>query len=225
MRRVNGIHGLILDYGEVLCHRPGPDKIARMTDALKLDPETFAARYEQGRGPYDRGDVSFGDYWSAVSAGSVTLDYDLIDQLRRWDVEMWTDVDREMTEWLGRVQASGLKTAVLSNMHVDMAAHARRTFTWLNRLDSVTLSCEVRLVKPERAIYERCLEGVALRPEQALFIDDREVNVRAAREAGLRALRFESVERLRSDLEGLGIRVLPATSDGRGSQASAEPRA
>jgi len=214
MRRVNGIYGLILDYGEVLCHRPGPEKIARMAGALKLDPETFAIRYEEGRGRYDRGDVSFGDYWAAVSAGSVPLDYDLIDQLRRWDVGMWTDVDRDMTEWVGRVHAFGLKTAVLSNMHVDMASYARRTFAWLKHLDSVTLSCEVRLIKPERAIYERCLAGIALRPEQALFIDDREVNVLAAREAGLRALRFESVERLRSDLEGLGIHVLPAVGPG-----------
>jgi len=209
MRRVNGIYGLILDYGEVLCHRPGPEKIARMAGALKLDSETFASRYEQERGRYDRGDVGFGDYWSAVSAGSVTLDYDLIDQLRRWDVGMWTDVDRDMTEWVGRVHASGLKTGVLSNMHCDMASYARRTFAWLKQLDSVTLSCEVRLIKPERAIYERCLDGLALRPEQVLFIDDREANVVAAREAGLRALRFESVERLRSDLESLGIRVVP----------------
>jgi putative hydrolase of the HAD superfamily len=214
MRRVNGIHGLILDYGEVLCHRPAPEKIKRLADALRLDPETFAARYEKGRGAYDRGDVSSGDYWSAVSEGSVALDYDLIDQLRRWDVEMWSDVDSDMTEWLGRVQASGLKTAVLSNMHPDMATYARRTFTWLSAFDSLTLSCEVRLIKPERAIYERCLKSVALRPEQALFIDDREVNVLAAREAGLRALRFESVEGLRSDLDGLGMRVLPATKPG-----------
>jgi putative hydrolase of the HAD superfamily len=140
----------------------------------------------------------------------VKLDYDLIDDLRRWDVEMWTHLDGDMTEWLGRVQASGLKTAVLSNMHPDMASHARRSFAWLQRLDSVTLSCEVRLIKPDRAIYERCLEGLALPPDQLLFIDDREVNVAAAREAGLRALRFESIDRLRSDLEALGFSVLPA---------------
>ena len=210
MKAANGIHGLILDYGEVLCHRPGPEKIARMTDALRLDTETFAARYEKERGPYDRGDVSSRDYWSTVSSGSVELDWDLIDRLRQWDVEMWTDLDRDMTEWLGRVQASGLKTAVLSNMHPDMASHARRSFLWLQRLDHVTLSCEVRLIKPERAIYEQCLEGLALPPDEALFIDDREVNVLAAKEAGLRALRFESIDRLRSDLEGLGFPVLPA---------------
>ena len=212
MRGANGIHGLILDYGEVLCHRPAPEKIARMADALGLDPETFAARYQKERGSYDRGDVNYPDYWSKVAAGSVKLDYDLIDQLRQWDVEMWTDLDLDMTEWLGRVQASGLKTAVLSNMHADMASYARRTFAWLRRLDSLTLSCEVRLIKPERAIYERCLEGVALRPDEALFIDDREVNVEAAREAGLLALRFESVERLRNDIEGLGFPVLPGRS-------------
>jgi len=205
------IHGLILDYGEVLCHRPTPEKIARMAEALRLDPEAFAARYQKERGPYDRGDVNYPDYWSRVAAGSVKLDYDLLDQLRKWDVEMWTDLDQDMTEWLRRVQAyGGLKTAVLSNMHADMASYARRTFGWWQRLDSLTLSCEVRLIKPERAMYERCLEGLALRPDEALFIDDREENVQAAREVGLRALRFESVERLRGDLEGLGFAVLPA---------------
>ena len=180
-----------------------------MADALRLDPETFAVRYQQERGPYDRGDVGYTGYWSAVSAGSVKLDYDLIDKLRRWDVEIWTDLDGDMTEWLSRVQASGLKTAILSNMHADMASYARRSFGWWKRMDSLTLSCEVRLIKPDRAIYERCLESLALRPDEALFIDDREANVEAAREAGLAALRFESIERLRSDLEGLGFPVLP----------------
>lgn len=209
-RGADGIHGLILDYGEVLCHRPAPDSIARMADALRLDPETFAARYQLERGPYDRGDIWYPDYWSKVAAGSVKLDYDLLDKLRQWDVEMWSDIDRDMTEWLDRVHASGFRTALLSNMHPDMASYARRTFGWLQQMDCLTISCEVRLIKPERAIYERCLEGLALRATEVLFIDDREVNVRAAREAGLPALRFESIERLRNDLEGLGFPVLPA---------------
>ena len=36
------IHGLILDYGKVLCQGPLPDRIAWMADALTLDRETFA---------------------------------------------------------------------------------------------------------------------------------------------------------------------------------------
>ena len=204
------IHGLILDYGKVLCQGPLPDRIAWMADALTLDRETFAARWEEERGPYDRGDIGHREYWSRVAAGSVDLDDELIGRLRQWDVEMWSDVDRAMTAWVDRVHEAGFKTALLSNMHDDMAAHARRTFGWLARMDSVTISCEVRLAKPERAIYERCLEGIALRPEEVLFIDDREANVQAAREAGLWALRFESAEQLRADLKGLGFPVLPA---------------
>jgi len=206
------IRGLILDYGEVLCHRPAPEKIARMADALGLAPETFAARYQEERGPYDRGDIWYPDYWSKVAAGAVKLDYDLLDNLRQWDVEMWSDVDRDMTEWVDRVHASGFKTALLSNMHADMASYARRTFDWLQRLDCVTISCEVRRIKPEPEIYARCLEGLALQPIEVLFIDDREANVQAASDAGLLALRFESVERLRSDLDGLGFPVLPVGS-------------
>jgi FMN phosphatase YigB (HAD superfamily) len=57
--------------------------------------------------------------------------------------------------------AFGLKTALLSNMHLDMAPYARRTFGCLQRLDFSAISCEVRLIKPERAIYEaKSVRGV-----------------------------------------------------------------
>lgn len=208
-----GIRAVILDYGEVLCHRPPPQLLSRMAGALGLDQETFASRYEQQRGPYDRGDLAPADYWSAVAVTS-QLDVGLLGKLRQWDVEIWSDIDRDMTEWLDRVRLAGFKTALLSNMHSDMAAYVRRTFDWLRRVDCPILSCELRLIKPDRAIYERCLERLSVQPPEALFIDDRETNVRAASDAGLLAVRFESAEQLRRDLSDMGFPVLPLARTG-----------
>ena len=203
------IRGMILDYGEVVCNRPAPGKIERLAQLAGLHAETFAARYHRERGPYDRGDLAPADYWAKVVSGKVVLDEQLVHTLRRLDVDMWSDINPAMTAWLADLHAAGLKTALLSNMHHDMAAHARGRFDWLPQLDSVILSCEVRVIKPARAIYERCLEGLELPASDTCFIDDREVNVQGARDAGMTALRFETIEGLRADLASIGLAVLP----------------
>ncbi len=122
---------------------------------------------------------------------------------------MWSDLNPVMTGWLADLRAAGFKTAVLSNMHPDMAVHVRRSFDWLRRLDSVTLSCEVRLIKPDPAIYQRCLGDLGVPPAAACFIDDREANVAAAREAGLTAFRFETAELLRAGMVEFGFECPP----------------
>jgi putative hydrolase of the HAD superfamily len=203
------IRGLILDYGEVLCRRPAPGYIDRMATAAGLDAETFAARYQQERGPYDRGDYSPREYWSRVVRDAAALSEERIDRLRRWDVEMWSDLDGAMIDWLCQAHEAGFRTAVLSNMHADMAAHVRHSYGWLQCLDYAVLSCEVRLIKPDPAIYQRCLEGLGLPAAEVCFIDDREVNVDGARAVGLSALRFQGVECLRNDLRAIGIALLP----------------
>src|ERR1039458_3890293 len=142
----------------------------------------------RGLGPARQGhDRRFhpADSCSLLGSDTVVLGEGLLGTLRQWDVEMWSDVDRDMTEWLHEARAAGLKTALLSNMHPDMALYARRSFDWLQHLNCVILSCEVRLIKPDYAIYKRCLEGIELLPFEACFIDDRDANVGGARDVGL----------------------------------------
>jgi HAD superfamily hydrolase (TIGR01509 family) len=118
-----------------------------------------------------------------------------------------------MIRWIESLSETGLKTALLSNMIPDMAVHARRKFSWLNKLTYQVLSCEVRLVKPDRAIYERCLEGLRVTPSETLFVDDSEINVQAARALGITSIRFQSVEQLRDELAASPLATLPPISE------------
>jgi len=204
-----GIRGVVLDFGEVLCHKPTPERLARMADALDLAQATFIARYSEERPRYDQGLLSPEEYWSGVAAGSVKINPELLARLRQWDVEMWSDINRDMVNWLDRLRQAGFKTAVLSNMHRDMTVYVRRNFAWLQRVDCPVLSAELSLIKPDPAIYQRCLDCLKLQPTEVIFIDDRESNVAAARALGILGLRFQSVARLRVDLAHLEITVLP----------------
>jgi putative hydrolase of the HAD superfamily len=205
------IRGLILDYGEVLCRRPSEAQIGRMAEVFGISHERFATLYEKNRHAYDRGDLTPERYWfSFADEPGISVRADQISLLREWDVEMWSNTTPVMLQWLEAAHASGLRTALLSNMHADMVARVRRQFSWIRHLDFAVFSHEVRLAKPEAEIYEYCLKELGTAAPETLFIDDREVNVRAARSLGIKAIRFESVPQFRVELEKVGFPILPS---------------
>ena len=202
--------GLILDYGEVLCLKPLPEQIERMAAIFGISGGRFMKLYERNRREYDRGDLNAERYWfSFADEAGLGLRADQIPLLREWDVEMWSNTDPLMIDWLKAVHQSGLRRALLSNMHADMIAGVRNSFSWISYFDCMVFSYERRLAKPEAAIYERCIEELGTSPDQTLFFDDRDVNVQAAQNLGIHAIRFESLRQLRVQLEELRFPILP----------------
>jgi putative hydrolase of the HAD superfamily len=202
--------GLILDYGEVLCLKPMPEKIKRMAAIFGISGGHFMKLYERNRRKYDRGDLNVERYWfSFADEPGLGLRADQIPLLREWDVEMWSNTDPLMIDWLKAVHQGGLRTALLSNMPDDMIARVRNSFSWISDFDCMVFSYEEHLTKPEAAIYERCIEELGTLPDQTLFVDDRDVNVQAAQNLGIQAIRFESVRQLRAQLEELRFPILP----------------
>jgi putative hydrolase of the HAD superfamily len=68
--------------------------------------------------------------------------------------------------------------------------------------DPVTLSYEVRAAKPQPEVYKDCLEGIATKPGETLFLDDRAENVSAAQALGIQAMQFTFPEEMLKRLNG-----------------------
>ena len=68
-------------------------------------------------------------------------------------------------------------------------------------LDGMVVSGDVRLLKPDAAIFNCLLEKYGLKAEESVFIDDNAENVAGARAAGLSAVRFTDAESLREQLD------------------------
>ena len=60
------------------------------------------------------------------------------------------------------------------------------------------------MAKPDPAIYRLVLEKLNVQPGEALFLDDKLVNIKAAQALGMHAIQFSTVDRLRSELIALG---------------------
>lgn len=204
------IRAVILDFGEVLCHLPTPEAVDPLARIFQMDSQSFFPIYLQSRGPYDRGDLLPAEYWEKFAAQlGVKLDTNTIERVRQLDVELWSRINDAMVRWLERIHSAGFKTAILSNMPTDMVSHVRKNFAWISHFDHQIFSAEVRSIKPEPAIYQHCIEALGVQPSEALFIDDRDANLEQARAAGIRGIRFQSVEQLRRDLQTLGFTILP----------------
>lgn len=204
------IRAVILDFGEVLCHLPTPEAVEPLAHIFQMDPQSFFPIYLQSRGPYDRGDLLPAEYWGKFAAQlGVKLDTNTIERVRQLDVDLWSRINDAMVRWLQQIHSAGFKTAILSNMPTDMVSHVRRNFAWIDHFDHQIFSAEVRSIKPEPAIYQHCIEALGVEPSEALFIDDRDANLEQARAAGIRGIRFQSVEQLRRDLQALGFTILP----------------
>ncbi len=205
------IKAVILDYGEVLCYPPTAEEMGRIAAPFGMDPVPFRQLWDRDRLRYDRGDLSPEAYWSGVAKDTGTqLTPGQFAQLRQWDLEMWGHENPTMVGWLRQIRSSGIKTGLLSNMPHEMVRYVRQKFAWLDQFDHLTFSAEVSLIKPDAAIYEHSLRGVGVAASEAFFLDDKEANVQGARAVGIRAIRFQSIEQLRSELKELGFPILPA---------------
>ena len=105
-----------------------------------------------------------------------------------------------MLAWQQHLKKHGFLTAILSNISDNVLASVEREFDWIHRFDVLVWSYQVHLVKPDPAIYRYTLAKLGTRPEETLFLDDKPVNVEAARAVGMKALEFSTVERLHDDL-------------------------
>ncbi len=195
------LRAVIFDYGMVLCGPANPLAHQRMLELTQLDHPVFEQNYWQHRLDYDRGTFHGLSYWEAFARTSATpLDTTVIERLREQDILLWTDLNATMLAWVRAVQAAGFRTAILSNMGVDILAHMRRNFAWLEAFDHLTWSCELKMAKPDPQIYQHTLDKLGVRAEEALFIDDLLHNGEAARQVGMHALQFHDVDTLRDDI-------------------------
>src|SRR5690606_4498261 len=107
-----------------------------------------------------------------------------------------------------RLIEDGHDVTMLTNFASDTFKEARKRFGFLNKPRGVTVSGEIGLIKPDRAIYERHAADFGLDPAVTLFIDDSARNVQGAIDAGWRGIQYVDPAQLKSDLARLGVLAL-----------------
>jgi len=103
------------------------------------------------------------------------------------------------------VANKNLRVLALTNWSAETFPIALERYDFLHTFEGILVSGVEKLKKPDPVFYQLMLDRYNIEGASALFIDDNQRNVDAANEFGLPAVLFESPEKLRVDLSGLGV--------------------
>ncbi len=106
---------------------------------------------------------------------------------------------------LAELRRAGLRTYALSNWSAETFVQTRPRYPFLDEMDGILISGEIGVGKPDPAIFREFLARFGLAAENAVFIDDWDLNVKTAGSLGMTAIQFTDAARLREDLRRLGL--------------------
>lgn len=105
------------------------------------------------------------------------------------------------------LKAAGVGVWGLSNWGTELFPYAWEQYPILHDLDDLVVSGPIHMRKPHQDIYQYALQEFGIRAEDALFIDDKGVNVVAANQAGIRSVCLKDPYRLRTLLIESGLDI------------------
>jgi putative hydrolase of the HAD superfamily len=185
----------------VLSGPQDPEAYAALLRISGLPSDRLDSFYWADRHAYDEGKVTGLGFWQkVVKDAGLNLSSDAIEELNLWDARMWTTENHAMLAWQKQLKVRGFLTAILSNMGDNVLENMKREFDWLPQFDVLVWSYQLRMAKPDAAIFRHLLKELGTEPEETLFIDDKAVNVEAADALGIKGVLFKNVEQLRADL-------------------------
>ena len=190
----------IFDLGGVLIRNNDP--LERVAEMLGFpDVERFLEKLREPFVRHCTGAISAEDFWREANT---LLGTSVTENL--WETEYRADVDPCVAEIIGLLRRKHRRVVAGTN---TLDAHYRYHVEHghFDLFDSVYASHLVGSLKPDPAFYRHILEAEDVAPSDALFVDDMEENVVAAREIGIAAVRFTDCATLRRtlrDYNGLG---------------------
>src|SRR5205807_8029099 len=108
-------------------------------------------------------------------------------------------------EVLAELRDRGTPLYGLTNWSAETYPAALERFAFLRWFRGILVSGEVGLIKPDPRIFALLIERFGVEPQRAVYIDDVEANVAAARPFGIHAIHFTTPARLREELVALGL--------------------
>ena len=105
-----------------------------------------------------------------------------------WNWPSYIDIYREVFPVLSELKKKGHRIFVLSNTSKVFYDLLEEQLSPLKELlDGFVLSCDIKAIKPDLAMFKEILDKYQLDPTNCVFLDDIEDNTNAAQKLGIKA--------------------------------------
>ena len=198
------IRAIFSDVGGVLGTNAW-DKKSRQDAAKKfgLDWDDFEGRHELVVNAFEAGRMTLDEY----------LDHTIFCRSRGFSREEFVAFMKEQSQpyrgsldLFQRLASSGnYFLATLNNESLDLNLYRISLFGLKKYFPVFLSSCFLGVKKPDAAIYQMALRLTQCAPHESLFIDDRALNVEAARRCGMNAIQCIDPAKLEQTMREAGV--------------------
>jgi epoxide hydrolase-like predicted phosphatase len=183
------IQAIIFDIGGVLIRTEDHEPRRRLEQRLGLAPgaaEYIVFNSESGLRT-QRGEFTEEDNWLRVQRELNLSDDDLADFRR----EFWggDKLDGELIDYIRRLHGR-YQTAIISNALPGLMTLVTGKYPIADAFDVIVGSGDVKVAKPDPAIYRLALKQLGRQPAEAVFIDDSLPNIQGALAVGLHTIHY-----------------------------------
>jgi 2-haloacid dehalogenase len=116
-----------------------------------------------------------------------------------------TGIVPETVDLLRRLKAAGNHLYGLTNWNHAKFTLVRHKFEFFSLFEEIVISGEVKLAKPDPAIYRLLLGKIGLSAQDCLMVDDTVRNVEASRKLGFETIHYLSPDQLEAEFKRLGV--------------------
>jgi putative hydrolase of the HAD superfamily len=199
------LRGVLFDFGNVICTFDNRRILLALAPLCGRAPEDLERLIYGSSLPmaYESGALTSQEFLAGISdLCGCTVPEDIF-------VPAFTDIFTpiEPTFALIRRLKPRYKLGLVSNTNPWHADHGIRTTDVFPLFDAVSLSHEVRALKPDPRIFEDALAKLALPPEACAFIDDIPAFAGAASALGMHGITYTGPEALLAALRSLGVQA------------------
>ena len=182
------IKNIIFDFGNVIGRFDYKETIANITtdeeetkfliDEVINSPEWI--RY----GLMDSGLVSYDSIVKLINDRTNNIHSDLVDNLVS-NYFKYITISDEITNLVKSLKEKGYNLYILSNTSKEVVDYFK-DYEIFKYFDGFVLSYRIHMLKPNDGIYKYLINEYNLVPEECLFIDDREDNMKTANKFGIK---------------------------------------
>jgi putative hydrolase of the HAD superfamily len=199
---VNKPELIIFDLGRVLVDFDFRKVIRRLKHYTSLSEKAIRAYFYQTPlwDAFERGDLEAKEFFLRISK-ELKLQKLTFDKFG----PLWNSIFTEKHDTVSILAKlrGRYRIALLSNVNIMHWDHIRQMHDFMEWFDHPIASYALGLRKPELDIYRATLHMAGVSPQKAVFIDDVESHILAARSLGIQAHQFIDARQLIQDLGGI----------------------
>lgn len=198
------IKTIIFDIGGVVTFGSFQELYNNYAALVGLTPEFILDYHKQNRDDLTLGHITLDQFFADFKKAGAKFDGDLQEAYTNEMLKI-RSINTELVNILSTLRQH-YTLGVLSNLTWTRLVADERMNIY-EYFDFTVLSCVEHLKKPDPKFYQLALAKSGAKPEQAIFIDDNEKYILAAREIGLKDILFTDNNKLVLDLKKLGVGI------------------